>query len=232
MLLTPKQYNNMFANNVTKRGGLKDEIYRWPNSVLTYEFDPNLQGHARWIAQRAINHIQKRSCVRFKDIGSSNDHPGRRKKAKRNEKKKNQGQKENYVYYTNGPGCTSYVGMVKKGRQEITLNPYCQLSGAIHETLHALGFIHMQQVPDRDNYVNIHYDNIQPAFKYAFEKTRLPINMFNTKYDYDSVMHYVSNAYAIDMNRPTMTALNNEKITKNMGRFSGEFLHLKKSKIN
>jgi hypothetical protein len=49
----------------------------------------------------------------------------------------------------------------------------------------------MQNHIDRDSYVNIYWNNIQPSYKFAFNKvnSRATSN-FNTNYDYDSVMHY------------------------------------------
>jgi len=49
------------------------------------------------------------------------------------------------------------------GRQsDVTIGNGCERKGTVmHELLHALGFWHEQSRTDRDNYVTIHFDNIQ-----------------------------------------------------------------------
>ena len=48
------------------------------------------------------------------------------------------------------------------GQQTINIDEGCEHKGVIqHEILHALGRVHEQNRPDRDNYVTINYNNIE-----------------------------------------------------------------------
>ena len=68
-------------------------------------------------------------------------------------------------------GCWSYVGM-NGGEQLISLNgdldpstPGCWWKHTIvHEFIHAFGFAHEQQRPDRDDYVKVIWQNIPEFF--------------------------------------------------------------------
>lgn len=40
-----------------------------------------------------------------------------------------------------------------------------QIGTVIHEFLHCLGFIHQHSSPERDEYITINYDNIDPGNK-------------------------------------------------------------------
>lgn len=67
----------------------------------------------------------------------------------------------------------------------------------MHELIHALGYTHMQNHIDRDRYVKIHWDNIEPQHLKNFKKVNLSkYGNFNTFYDYHSVMHYGKDAFA------------------------------------
>ena len=46
----------------------------------------------------------------------------------------------NYIYFTPGSGCSSYVGMVG-GKQNITLADACSTGNTIHEIGHAIGLM-------------------------------------------------------------------------------------------
>ncbi len=60
-----------------------------------------------------------------------------------------------------------------------------------HEIGHALGLYHEQSRPDRDSYVNVLTNNINPAAISNFDKgTAYDIQTYNIPYDYGSVMHY------------------------------------------
>jgi hypothetical protein len=61
----------------------------------------------------------------------------------------------------------------------------------VHEFGHAIGFHHEQTRPDRDQYVQILYDNIQQGVEYNFQRySTSVINDHGVPYDYRSVMHY------------------------------------------
>ena len=48
-----------------------------------------------------------------------------------------------------------------------------------HQMLHALGFNHEHERPDRDKYVDILYKNIQPNERFNFDKMYTPAGRLN-----------------------------------------------------
>ena len=53
--------------------------------------------------------------------------------------------------------------MSEGGANQVSLSPSVWPSVVAHELLHALGFTHEHQRPDRDQYVTINYRNIWPG---------------------------------------------------------------------
>ena len=78
--------------------------------------------------------------------------------------------------------------------QDLSLASTCWLNpGTIeHEFLHALGLFHTQNRFDRDNYVQIIWQNVQggPANKNFWKYSPFESNYFGLPYNYLSVMHY------------------------------------------
>lgn len=106
-------------------------------------------------------------------------------------------------------GCWSYVGRYA-GKQDVSLSPKClKKTGIIqHELMHAIGFWHEQARFDRDDYVQIVKDNIQPGKESNFDKlTANDLGTMNLPYDYSSIMHYAFNSFAIDRDKPTIIPL-------------------------
>lgn len=69
--------------------------------------------------------------------------------------------------------------------------------------MHALGFNDEHRRPDRNNFITILTDNIQPSMIHFFDV--LPgMNTYNTPYDYESVTHYPLNAFARESSLPTI----------------------------
>lgn len=62
----------------------------------------------------------------------------------------------------------------------------------LHEIGHALGLVHEHQLPNRDSYIDILWDNVKPEWKQWFDK--YSSNEFSSTadvpYDLSSVMHY------------------------------------------
>jgi hypothetical protein len=114
----------------------------------------------------------------------------------------------NYIRIGNfGGGCWSYVGRIPGQFQPQPLNigSSCLFVDIIeHEMMHALGFFHEQARPDRDDHVIIHWDNIDVSKYVNFEKA-LEINSRGSPYDYESIMHYTSTAFALDPQFPTIS---------------------------
>ncbi|KAM9825118.1 high choriolytic enzyme 2-like isoform X2 [Syngnathus typhle] len=110
----------------------------------------------------------------------------------------------NYLSFVSHNGCWSYIGQIG-GRQQISLQRNsCVFKNIVqHEVLHALGFHHEQVRYDRNLYVTIKYENIQPGTENNFDIA--PTNNMGAPYDYDSVMHY--NAFSASENgQPTIVA--------------------------
>lgn len=94
-------------------------------------------------------------------------------------------------------GCWSSVGM-KSGGQIVNFgSTKCLRRGVIiHELMHALGFYHQQSASDRDEFIRIHWQNIQRGREHNFNKyDSAVVSNFDVPYDYESVMHYSSKAF-------------------------------------
>ncbi|XP_028399992.1 zinc metalloproteinase nas-4-like [Dendronephthya gigantea] len=109
---------------------------------------------------------------------------------------------KNFIHFFRGDGCYSKVGRVG-GRQKISIGRGCQRHGIIlHEIGHAMGLWHEQSRPDRDNYVDILWDNIISEFKFNFRKhDDGRIDSRGVQYDYESIMHYGAYSFSKDRRR-------------------------------
>ncbi|XP_044008445.1 hatching enzyme 1.2-like [Aphidius gifuensis] len=109
-------------------------------------------------------------------------------------------------------GCWSFIGRFG-GAQLLSLQPPDERGPnclgdegrAIHELMHALGIFHEQARADRDDFVDIHYENIMPDFLINFDKQSLENTTYSYEYDYQSIMHYGSFYFSKNPGKPTIT---------------------------
>lgn len=105
-------------------------------------------------------------------------------------------------------GCWSFVGKIG-GPQIVSLqapsgdraNCLGNEGRAIHELMHALGIFHEQSRADRDDFVTVHWDNIEKGYANNFEKQLLNETTYSFEYDYKSIMHYGRNYFRYVISR-------------------------------
>ena len=77
----------------------------------------------------------------------------------------------------------------------------------LHEIQHAIGIGHTHQRPDRDDYVDVKFDNVKSDAQQFFKKSKW-IKTHNVAYNGRSMMHYTfkGGAFAIDNSKPTIVS--------------------------
>ena len=168
---------------------------RWSKSsdglvTIPYTLSRDFSSWQKTKIERAMESFSNVSCIRFVPR-----------------------QKEySYISVVNGEGCYSYYGRIG-GAQHLSLNRYgCVHHGIIqHELLHALGFKHEHARSDRDQYVKINWDNIDPDKQHNFQ--RAYTNNLDTDYDYSSVMHYGKKAFSMRWNLDSITPIPDPEVS-------------------
>ncbi|XP_006860592.1 PREDICTED: LOW QUALITY PROTEIN: meprin A subunit alpha [Chrysochloris asiatica] len=166
------------------RNGLRDPTTRW-KFPIPYILADNLELNAKGAILYAFEMFRLRSCVDFKPYEGESS----------------------YIIFQKFEGCWSEVGDHHVG-QNLSIGQNCDYKAIIeHEILHALGFYHEQSRTDRDDYVNIWWDEIIPGYQHNFNTyDDNYITDLNTPYDYESLMHYEPFSFNKNSSAPTITA--------------------------
>ena len=146
--------------------------FRWPGGVMPYLYDPALPDQAR--IQQAITMIES-TTGGITIVPKTAAHM-------------------DWIKIVPDAGCSSKVGR-QGGEQVIFLADDCGAGSLAHEMLHALGSFHEQSRCDRDNYVEIQFDNVEDDKKNNFDKHCDDATDYSA-YDFGSLMHYPLDAFS------------------------------------
>ncbi|KAH7701682.1 Protein NAS-28 [Aphelenchoides avenae] len=164
-----KQYG-MVGDGRQRRSIIEREDAKWPvNEPIAYYFDSSLDEDARNLVRQALNWWTEHTCLQWKEDATP--------------KKK--------VKIFKGAGCFSQLGRLDfRDEQMLSLGEGCLSFATItHEAAHTMGVHHEMNRPDRDNYIQLIWEQIDESWKrqYRLESKAL---VYDTVYDYGSNMHY------------------------------------------
>lgn len=134
------------------RNAMKSPASKWPNGVVPYTFGADYIERDVAAVLNAMDIFHKETCIKF--ILKRDYHA-------------------KYIRFRKSrDGCGTFVGYQAEPSHDVYLAENClKISAAIqHELLHTLGLWHEQSRPDRDEYVDIIWENIIPS-KWTTNKT-------------------------------------------------------------
>ncbi|XP_049911883.1 meprin A subunit beta-like isoform X3 [Epinephelus moara] len=158
------------------RNSILGDKYRWPTTI-PYYLEDNLEMNAKGVILKAFDQYRLKTCIDFTPWKGE----------------------ENYISVYKGSGCSSPVGNQRVGKQRLSIGRNCDRLGTVeHEFLHALGFWHEQSRADRNDYIDIMWDRIEPGKEHNFKTYDDTVSTaLGVPYDYGSVMHYSKTAFNI-----------------------------------
>lgn len=118
-------------------------------------------------------------------------------------------QTHSYVSITKGNTCSAtpgYLGDAIEHGMVLHWSCFFDHRKLLHELMHVLGFMHEQYRYDRDDYIEIQWDNMDEKYHKRFAKSPVPSLITSEEYGYNSVMHYHTYNYS-NNGEPTMTKL-------------------------
>lgn len=154
---------------VQAKGAAALDVRRWPGGTVYYSFDATVPPEIRERFRQAFVDWESVAPVRFVPRTTQPD----------------------YVWIVLSDGSSSFVGHVG-GEQRLRISPTAPYGTYLHELGHALGLKHEHQRSDRDQFVDIVEENIQPESVGNF--VQFPTDNC-TPYDFGSVMHYSPTAF-------------------------------------
>lgn len=152
--------------------------WAWPNGVVPYEFSTNITPGLKNDILTAMTHISEATSNFVTFVPRQTQ--------------------LNYIdftqpYNSNDPSCASFVGLQGGAQRLYLTDSRCYgWHGALHEIMHALGFMHEHQRVDRDEHVSINQSSITSGNSPSWYDKVKSIKGDLTEYDCQSIMHYTN----------------------------------------
>lgn len=145
----------------------------WPGGRVPYILSPTLPDNFRYALSIAMERLRMHSCINF--------FPRTYEPV--------------YIRFMEGGICKAYIDP-QRSEQMIQLGGLCDSAAVImHLIGHTLGMTHEHQRADRDSFVQVFMQNVDPRSANNFLRFPSPYNSFGElRYPYDplSIMHYPS----------------------------------------
>lgn len=181
-------------DDLTLRKAVPDSSLYWPNGEVVYTYHESITPTEMNIIEAAMRHWRQHTCVTFRP---------------------RQAHDIAFVRFrSDTQGCWSLVGRQISSPngygqgQDVSIGPGCaNLNVVVHEIGHVLGFYHEQSRSDRDQYIDIVWNNVLPGYALQFRKESDA--SYNIPYDLTSTMQYPQWAFSKEIfEKSTIVARN------------------------
>ncbi|XP_023210900.1 bone morphogenetic protein 1-like isoform X1 [Centruroides sculpturatus] len=170
-----KDTENFHKRKIWKRVATSDPNKLWDDGVIPYEINANFSDKFIKLLLHAMDIWESKTCIKF--MPAEPIHKFR----------------VSFVDVGNC-GCCSRLGKLYEKQPIILHEKQCNwVTPILHELAHTMGFYHEQSRPDRDNFIEVLYDNIEKEKYYQYRKISSDeADTLGFSYDFDSIMHYPS----------------------------------------
>lgn len=169
---------SIVTDDFVTRGLKQKSVNLWDQGIIRYRFASNISSAHRNLFLQSCYEMGEFADIQCLPKRSSDSH-------------------YIYVTHTNKNICgSSHLGR-RGGKQDLKIK--CWRRRTIqHELMHAFGISHEQNRPDRDEFITLLWQNVQPSVRFNYSKVSIGgASHYLNYYDFDSIMHYGSHSGAV-----------------------------------